>query len=261
MRRLEVDCRGATAIVDDDGTGPPVVMVGAASPRSLAARASAGLVARGFRVVNFDYGPPDGWHGTTIRRSAVDQAHDVLDVMDAVELDRAHAIGISRGAITAYALAAREPERIDHLVLLVPVAPFAAMLRPAEAPPSRADINLATVFGRDLGPNDRALALAIMTVPDGTVGRLERQAEEAVDDDEIVTRPTLIVEAGQDVVVSADHPARLRRAMPAARSVRFPDARHGSLAVDVDDLVRCVADFLEDRDATDASAWQEVGRP
>ena len=262
MTRSEVDCRGAVAVVDDLGEGPPIIVVGAGSPRSLAGRAADGFVAAGFRVVNFDYGPPDGWTGEPVLRTSIDQVRDVLQVMDAVGIERAHAIGISRGGITAYALAARHPDRVDRLVLTVPVAPFADMLGPKPATDAGTapamDAVLESVFGEDLDDAERALAISIVTAPDGTVARVERHEEEPIGDDEIVRRPTLIVEAGRDVVVSADHQARLRDALPDARSVRFPAASHGSIAVDTDGFVALVSEFLLDRPLTGTGEWHAM---
>jgi 3-oxoadipate enol-lactonase len=261
---IEVDCRGAIAVVDDVGEGPPIIVVGAGSPRSLAGRAADGLVARGFRVVNFDYGPPEAWTGDPVLRTSIDQVRDVLDVMDTIGIEQAHAIGISRGGITAYALAARHPDRVDHLVLTVPVAPFADMLGPKPAIDAEVgaapalDAIVAAVFGADLDGADRALAISIVTAPDGTVARVERHEEEPIGGEEIVRRPTLIVEAGRDVVVSSDHQARLREALPDARSVRFPAATHGSIALDADGFVALVSEFLLDRPLTETSEWHAM---
>jgi pimeloyl-ACP methyl ester carboxylesterase len=62
-------------------------------------------------------------------------AHAVVDVLDALELDRAHLIGNSLGGRIALELALRDPERVERLALLAPSLawrrerPWAPLLR------------------------------------------------------------------------------------------------------------------------------------
>jgi 3-oxoadipate enol-lactonase len=53
-----------------------------------------------------------------------DLGQDVLDMLDALEIERAHFVGLSMGGMTGMWLAANAPERIDHLVLLCTTACF-----------------------------------------------------------------------------------------------------------------------------------------
>ena len=87
-----------------------------------------------FRVVRFD----TRGHG----RSPVpagpydidDLADDVVALLDRLGIERAHFVGLSLGGMTGLRLAARNPERIDHLVVLC----TGARLDPAEAWTNRA---------------------------------------------------------------------------------------------------------------------------
>jgi len=57
-----------------------------------------------------------------------DLADDVIELMDALGIERAHFAGLSMGGMVGMSLAARYPERVDHLVL----ACTSAYLPPAQ---------------------------------------------------------------------------------------------------------------------------------
>lgn len=87
-----------------------------------------------FRVVRYDtrgHGQspvPDGPY------SIDDLADDVVALLDALDVERAHVVGLSLGGMTAMRLAARNPERVDRLALLC----TGAQLPPASAWTDRA---------------------------------------------------------------------------------------------------------------------------
>jgi pimeloyl-ACP methyl ester carboxylesterase len=114
------------------------------------------LIASGFFVVIFDprdsgcsshfdtFGTPD-WSGifTTLAAgqtpplaySATDMVVDVADVLDAEKIGSAHVLGASGGAVVAAILAARHPERVRSLTLLMANAG-----NPSRPIPARPDI-------------------------------------------------------------------------------------------------------------------------
>jgi 3-oxoadipate enol-lactonase len=73
---------------------------------------------RHFRVVRFDtrgHGRSPGSPGPC---TIDDLADDVIDLLDELGIDRTHFVGLSLGGMTALRVAARNPERIDRLVVL-----------------------------------------------------------------------------------------------------------------------------------------------
>ncbi|HTQ20341.1 3-oxoadipate enol-lactonase [Mycobacterium sp.] len=89
-----------------------------------------------FRVVRYDtrgHGDspvPDGSY------SIDDLTDDVVALLDRLDVAHAHVVGLSLGGMTAMRLAARNPERVDRMVLLC----TAAQLPPAENWLERADM-------------------------------------------------------------------------------------------------------------------------
>jgi pimeloyl-ACP methyl ester carboxylesterase len=82
-----------------------------------------GALGRTFRVTAYDlrgHGysdvPPDGY-------TSADQAHDLLAIMNALDIDRAMLLGHSFGAVIAMHAAILFPDRIDALVLSDPCFP------------------------------------------------------------------------------------------------------------------------------------------
>lgn len=252
----EIECSGALASVEVVGSGPAVIVVGAAVPMAWTRPAAESIALRGFRVVNFDYGPPKAWTGDPIPRTSLAQVADVSAVLGALDIAHAHVIGLSRGAITAYGLAARFPNAVDKLVLGFPVAGFydTILLEAVNESDKEGDLDplaaldkaLDSVFAADFLAVHRQAGRDLFMSPPGTVVRVERTQETMLGDDESVDAPTLIVSGGRDNVVSPEHPERLRRAIPQARLHEFDQASHGFVMEQPDAFADVVVPFLND---------------
>lgn len=69
-----------------------------------------------------------------------DLAEDVIGLLDGLDVDRAHIVGLSLGGMTAMRLAARNPDRVDRMVLLgtgAQLPPAAAWIGPCRHGPIR----------------------------------------------------------------------------------------------------------------------------
>jgi 3-oxoadipate enol-lactonase len=96
--------------------------------------AQADALAEHFRVVRYDTRGHGGSPVPEGRYDIDDLADDVVALLDRLGMERAHVVGLSLGGMTAMRLAARNPERVDRLVVLC----TGARLEPASAWTDRA---------------------------------------------------------------------------------------------------------------------------
>jgi 3-oxoadipate enol-lactonase len=216
--------------------------------------AAVALAAHGYRVTNFDYGPPQGWDGDPETRTCLDQVADVVDVMDALNIDTAHAVGFSRGGITAFGLAARHPDRVNDLVLVFPVAAWEGTITVENPQPEQEegepddeylDRVLTSVFSERFLSQNADAARSLALAPPGTVIRAEQRSDEDVfTADDVVTHPTFIIEGGDDQIVTEEHPARYAEAVAGARHLHVDGASHAWHMEQPDRFARLVAAFV-----------------
>ncbi len=103
--------------VEDSGAGAPLLLISGLNGLAQPWRGITPEMARSFRVIAHDHrglGASDKWDGAY----SVDQiAEDVLGLMDALGLERAHIVGHSLGGAVAQAIAADHPDRVAGLIL------------------------------------------------------------------------------------------------------------------------------------------------
>ncbi|MFW6090698.1 MAG: alpha/beta fold hydrolase [Actinomycetota bacterium] len=114
------------------GEGAPVVFVHGGVIRDLLEPVADELASRGgYQVIHYGR---RGYGGTGLPAETADipeQATDVVTILDALGVDRAHVAGHSFGAYIALELATRAPDRLLSAMLLEPV--FAQQVRTAAA--------------------------------------------------------------------------------------------------------------------------------
>jgi len=122
MTTAIVAAGGVELAVDDRGSGPAVVLVhGAASARSVWDEVLAAL-GDDVRIVSYDrraYGAssaPEPYTGTTVG----EQADDLAEVLQSLEVSGAVLIGHALGAMIALELAMRFPKLVSGAVLIEP---------------------------------------------------------------------------------------------------------------------------------------------
>ena len=105
------------SVTGRDG-GPVVVLSNSLGTTHRMWDAQLGALEERFRVVRYDtrgHGAspvPDGPYAID------DLADDLVALLDRLGVERAHLVGLSLGGMTAMRVAARDPERVDRLVLL-----------------------------------------------------------------------------------------------------------------------------------------------
>lgn len=169
-----------------------------------------------------------------------DLADDVTALLDRLDLPRVHLVGLSLGGMTALRLAARDPARVDRLVVLC----TSALLAPASAWTDRATLVrergtaavAEAVVQRWYSPGflaterDRVTAAEKMvagTPAEGYAACCEAiAAMDLTHDLPDVTAPLLAVAGADDPATPPPHLARIADSVRDGRLLVVPDAAH-----------------------------------
>jgi 3-oxoadipate enol-lactonase len=213
-----------------------------------------------FRVLRYDtrgHGHSDAPPGPY----AIEQlTGDVLALMDALEIERAHFCGISMGGLTGIALAARHAERFGRVVL----ANTAARIGSSDVWVPRAE----------RARNEGMLALSAAVLPRWFTARFIAREPlvfaairdvfvhtdnagyaancEAIDAADLrpevsgIGVPTLVISGTHDVAATPEQGRSLAQAIPDARYVEL-DASHISNIEQADAFTQAVLDFLAEQ--------------
>lgn len=188
---------------------------------------------------------------------------DVLELLDALGIARAHFLGLSLGGFVGQWLGIHAPDRIDRLVLsntsahLGPVSDFDARIAALQTSPDMAAVAeafLANWFpARMREANDPAIEpfreVLLSTTPQGLAGSYA-----AVRDADmrrtivLIDRPTLVIAGTDDTVTLASHGEFIASAVPGARLVMMPAVHLPNVELP-DRYARTVLDFLLEGEA------------
>ena len=217
-----------------------------------------GALEEHFRVVRYD----TRGHGRSPEvpgpYSIDDLADDHVALLDSLGVDRAHLVGLSLGGMTGMRLAARDPERVDRLVLLCTAAFLdvgpAYTERAAQVRAQGTGSVAEGVVGRwftpahlDQHPDVRAHheAMCAATSPEGYAGCCEAIAAMDLRPDLArITAPTLAVAGADD---PATPPACLREIADGVADGRLlvvPDAAHLAAAQQPEAVADAILEHL-----------------
>ncbi len=227
-----------------ESTGPedaPVLLMGSSLGTSLHMWDSQLALAERLRIVRHDH----RGHG----RSPVppgpyeiaDLGRDVLELMDALEIERASYCGLSIGGMVGMWLGANAPERIERLVLIC----TSAHLPPAEGWAERAakvraagtvEVVADAVVARWLTPAyaeehpelvAELRAMLVATDPEGyasACGAIERM--DLRDQLGRIAAPTLVISGAGDEATPPEHQELIAASIPGARLETVDPAAH-----------------------------------
>jgi 3-oxoadipate enol-lactonase len=182
---------------------------------------------------------------------------DVVGLLDALGIDRAHFCGLSMGGLTGIALAARHPERFDRVVLSNTAAligsdaiwtPRAARARD-EGMAALCDAVLSRWFTPDFMTAQPLLLAGIRDVFRHTSGEGYAANCEAIRDADLrgeaatIRLPVLVISGTHDLSTTAAQGRQLAESIDGARYVEL-DAAHLSNIQKADEYTRTVLDFL-----------------
>lgn len=243
------------------GAGAPVVLVHGLGYARWGWEPVADLLAERFEVVLLDnrgIGESDAPPGPY---TVAELAGDVLGVMDAAGLARAHVVGTSLGGMVAQELALTAPERVERLVLVctspgsanaVPT-PEQTMRLLAEAPALEPAVALRLFVENALAPGareelvERILAHRIRTAQPREAWLAQAAAAAAFDAWNQLPQlaaPTLVLHGTADNVIDVRNADLLVERIPGARLELFPGCGHLLYWEQPERFVEVVGEFL-----------------
>jgi pimeloyl-ACP methyl ester carboxylesterase len=268
--------------IDGRAAGPVVVLLGGADASVLRWPPVFvdALVGAGWRVVRIEH--RDSGLSTKVPVDEPyrleDLAHDVVGVLDALGLERAHLVGYSLGGAVAQVVALAQPARVASLTLVATTPgmgderlPFAEdwfVERMAErlfAPaPRTADervawvVDLYRMLAGDRYPFDQAgqRVLARREVerswyPESGHGVAATASTSRLDALARLTRPAVVVHGTRDPVYPLAHGVALASGLPGARLVPIDGLGHEIPAAFAPELAALVLDHLAAAEALD----------
>jgi aminoacrylate hydrolase len=245
------------------GAGFPVLFISGLNGAGAYWRDQVAGFGKGFEAVLYDHRGVGRSDHSRISYTVERLAGDVVQLMDALRIDKAHVVGHSTGGAIAQVLAIEHPERLASVVI-------AASWTKADAYFRRLFALRREILAR-LGPATYLQAATLLLYPAFWVARnneklrqLEAQSLAVFSPPEIVMSridavlafdrsaelarirvPTLIVAAQDDIVTPAYFSEELARLIPGAEVKFFPQGGHCFTQVMAREFNQAVLPFLE----------------
>jgi pimeloyl-ACP methyl ester carboxylesterase len=250
------------------GSGPPLVFIPGLQGRWAYMRRAVDALAEGFHVVTFSLADePDAGCAFDPASPIDSYGRQVIDAMDAAKIEAAVICGISFGGIIAVHVAAREPRRVQALVLASTPGPswtlgrefawyarYPRLLAPlffAGAPRRlRAELLRAIPDRRarmELGWETARTALRAPVSPARMAARARMIDRDAIAADIArISAPTLVIvgEPSLDRLVAAEGMAEYARLIPGARLVCLRDTGHQGRVTRPGEFARAIEAFV-----------------
>jgi len=160
-------------------------------------------------------------------------ANDLAGVFDALQVDKAHIVGFSDGAITALHFALSFPERVASMVLLgVNYNPKGLLFIPRlQIGFTYIGLSVASLFSEKMRKRKEIWGLMVGQ-PNLMLSELSR-----------ISAPTLIV-TGEKDMVSQRHNDELHHAIAGSQRLIIPKGNHFWMFSQPETLNQCIMDFL-----------------
>ena len=198
-------------------------------------------------------------------RSVAELSVDLLELLDHLQLDRAHVIGLSFGGIVAQRLVIDHPSRVDRLVLVSCADRFSPYLRQVAMllrhglRPFPSDlvtrvVELLSTSPQFLDANDQLIEQRIgakgSTSERKTVTmQLRCLAHSELPLEEFrILRPTLVIAGEDDRLIPACYARKMAQRIPGSRFLLIRGGGHNALQQRLDDVLPPIIRFLNEAD-------------
>jgi pimeloyl-ACP methyl ester carboxylesterase len=263
----KIASNGQSLYYEVHGEGTPVVLVmGIGYDATLWGLYQIPAFSQALRVIAFDNRDVGRSSQATGPYTIADMADDLAGLLDGLEIERAHILGLSMGGMVAQEFALRHPKRLDKLVLtgtgagtgrakFDPISVWSFVKRHDPKGLTFAAQQFIWLFSTDFGRNhqavDQTLALLASNPNPISAEAYERQANAYVQHDALdrvgeITAPTLVITGEQDRLTPPWIGRELAEAIPNARFhlVEGSGASHVLPLERPEDFNRIVLSFL-----------------
>jgi 3-oxoadipate enol-lactonase len=263
-----VDSSGARIFWHEIGQGDPIVLIMGLGCSSALWFRFAPRLARHFRVIMLDnrgVGQTEAPRGATIHR-VPDMARDVVRVLDAAGVDKAHVLGFSMGGMIAQQCAIDHATRLRSLTLLATNcgSPYAMLPswevqrllfdRRREKPEQSLRAMRPYVYARatsaDRIAEDDAVRIASFPLRSSYDAQLYSLIYwTSYHELPRLRMPTLVMHGTEDLLIPSQNGRLLASRIPGARLVEFPDASHFAHSDQPDAVAKSVIAFCQSVEA------------
>ncbi|MFD2382234.1 alpha/beta fold hydrolase [Paenibacillus xanthanilyticus] len=212
-----------------------------------------------FRVLRYDY-RGHGDSDTVDGPYSFDRlGRDVIELLDALQLERVHVLGLSLGGVIAQWLGIYAPERVDRLILsntssyLGPADQWEGLIAGVQEPgklPEFADRFIRNWFPADMLASANPIVgafreMVLATRPQGIAGSwaairdMDMRRTTA-----LIDRPTLVIAGQYDTVTLPEHGELLATTIPGAKLLVLPAVHLPNVELEAEFLQAVIA-FLQ----------------
>ena len=249
--RLTVDVRGPE-------DAPPLVMGASLGTTAAMWEPQIDTLARHFRVVRYDHRGHGGSEAPDGPYSIDALGHDVLAMLDTINLERVSYCGLSLGGMIGMWLAANAPQRVERLALVCTSAQLgpetmwrerAARVRARGTAPE-----VEAAIGRWFTPGFVARRGDVVAAAGRWLSSVSGEGYagccEAIAGMDLrgvlpaIAAPTLVVAGAEDVAIPVDHAEIIAAGIPGAVLSVIPDAGHLANLEQPEAMTRLLLDHL-----------------
>jgi pimeloyl-ACP methyl ester carboxylesterase len=168
-------------------------------------------------------------------------AQDLIAVFEALQIEKAHIVGFSDGAITALHLALTRPELVSSMILLgANYNPKGLLFMPRlQILFVYAYLSTASLFSEKMRKRKEIWGLMLLNQPNLTLEELSR-----------ITAPVLIV-TGKHDMISPRHTDKMNRAIARSQQLIIPKGDHFWMFKQPEALNQCIVVFLNKQETTE----------
>ena len=244
------------------GAGYPVLFVTGLAGTAQYWRDQIPAFARSFEVIVHDHRGVGESDATSCSSTVERMAGDVIGLMNALEITKAHVVGHSAGGAVAQVLAIDHPQRFASVVIAASWPKADAYFRRLFAlrkeilvrlgPAAYVQTNTLLLYpslyiarNHEKLRQIEAQGLANFAAPERVISRIDAiLAFDRADDLSRIRTPTLILAAQDDLVTPAYYSEELARRIPGAEAKFFPQGGHYFTQVQPREFNQAVLPFL-----------------